>query len=422
MELSSTTSNQTVVELEANKTDEALLRNGGAGESALSDGDVSSLPGSQGVAKKSRRSVASLLVVFLDALVPARTLVELATEVLLAALAAYVVLSISGAFQVGSSPGMWRPAFRCDDPNLQSPFLAESVRTRDLAIFVATLPPAMLLVLEFRRSGAPLRDRFFWSGRMLRRYLVGLLLVTTATQLLKDAVAEKRPYFLDACKPVFRNQRNTTLLCQEVIRSPPSSPFRCDDPSLQAPQERDILPTAPYLLVVWASSHAVVLVNEMWRPGVSWTDATYWAARHIRRLFVGLVISGDITSIIKMAFNAKRPFFIDACQPAVRLPNGTEVLVCSGRPVAPGPRSGAWASTSHVELLSWLFISARSSWWSVCRGFCSTSTSRRTSCVVPCSEQSWLSYSSYGPTATPRQLHRDYELCPCGHQAPTSLC
>ncbi|KAL3199088.1 hypothetical protein MRX96_044012 [Rhipicephalus microplus] len=151
MELSSTTSNQTVVELEANKTDEALLRNGGAGESALSDGDVSSLPGS---AKKSRRSVASLLVVFLDALVPARTLVELATEVLLAALAVYVVLSISGAFQVGSSPGMWRPAFRCDDPNLQSPFSAESVRTRDLAIFVATLPPAMLLVLEFRRSGA----------------------------------------------------------------------------------------------------------------------------------------------------------------------------------------------------------------------------------------------------------------------------
>ncbi|KAH8031634.1 hypothetical protein HPB51_019648 [Rhipicephalus microplus] len=187
MELSSTTSNQTVVELEANKTDEALLRNGGAEESALSD-DVSSLPGS---AKKSRRSVASLLVVFLDALVPARTLVELATEVLLAALAVYVVLSISGAFQVGSSPGMWRPAFRCDDPNLQSPFSAESVRTRDLAIFVATLPPAMLLVLEFRRSGAPLRDRFFWSGRMLRRYLVGLLLVTTATQLLKDAVAEK---------------------------------------------------------------------------------------------------------------------------------------------------------------------------------------------------------------------------------------
>ncbi|KAH8031633.1 hypothetical protein HPB51_019647 [Rhipicephalus microplus] len=130
------------------------------------------------------------------------------------------------------------------------------------------------------------------------------------------------------------------VVVSEVIRSPPSSPFRCDDPSLQALQERDILPTAPYLLVVWASSHAVVLVNEMWRPGVSWTDATYWAARHTRRLFVGLVISGDITSIIKMAFNSKRPFFIDACQPAVRLPNGTEVLVCSGRPVAPGPRSG----------------------------------------------------------------------------------
>lgn len=214
MELA-TTSNQPAVDVEApaDKTDQELLRNGAADVSVLAD-DGSSLQGSQHVAKKSHRSAASLLVVFLDALVPARTLVELATEVLLAALAVYVVLSISGAFQVGSSPGMWRPAFRCDDPSLQSPFLAESVRTRDLIIFVVTLPPAMLLVLEFRRSGAPLRDRFFWSGRMLRRYLVGLLLVTTATQLLKDAIAEKRPYFLDACKPVFRNQRNATLLCQ----------------------------------------------------------------------------------------------------------------------------------------------------------------------------------------------------------------
>ncbi|KAH7976185.1 hypothetical protein HPB52_009495 [Rhipicephalus sanguineus] len=230
MELS-TTSNQTVVDLEApaDKTDQELLRNGGTDASTLTD-DVSSLQGSQSVAKKSRRSVASLLVVFLDALVPARTLVELATEVLLAALAVYVILSITGAFQVGSSPGMWRPAFRCDDPSLQSPFLAESVRTRDLAIFVFTLPPAMLLVLEFRRSGAPLRDRFFWSGRMLRRYLVGLLLVTTATQLLKDAVAEKRPYFLDACKPVFRNQRNATLLCQDYVCSgPPRDVIRAFD-------------------------------------------------------------------------------------------------------------------------------------------------------------------------------------------------
>lgn len=252
MELS-TTSNQTVVDLEApaDKTDQELLRNGGTDASTLTD-DVSSLQGSQSVAKKSRRSVASLLVVFLDALVPARTLVELATEVLLAALAVYVILSITGAFQVGSSPGMWRPAFRCDDPSLQSPFLAESVRTRDLAIFVFTLPPAMLLVLEFRRSGAPLRDRFFWSGRMLRRYLVGLLLVTTATQLLKDAVAEKRPYFLDACKPVFRNQRNATLLCQASMvavlptvttASPLITDYVCSGPPRDAIRAFDSFPS-----------------------------------------------------------------------------------------------------------------------------------------------------------------------------------
>lgn len=200
----------------ANKTDQELLKNctvDSVGVDIFADASSSSCDG-QRAGKSRRRSAASLLVVFLDALVPASTLAELATEVLLAALAVYVILSIAGAFQVGSSPEMLRPAFRCDDPNLQSPFLAESVRTRDLVAFVVTVPPAVLLALELRRGGAPMRDRFFWSGRLLRRYLVGLLLVTTATQLLKDAVAEKRPYFLDACKPVFRNQRNATLLCQ----------------------------------------------------------------------------------------------------------------------------------------------------------------------------------------------------------------
>lgn len=125
-----------------------------------------------------------------------------------------------------------------------------------------------------------------------------------------------------------------------VIRKAPSSPFRCDDPSLQAPQEKDILPTAPYVAVLGASSHAVVFVNEMWRPGASWTDATYWAARHLRRLFIGFIVSGDVAHIIQISVNAKRPHFIDVCQPAVRLPNGTEVLVCSGKPVAPELRSG----------------------------------------------------------------------------------
>lgn len=202
----------------ANKTDQELLKN--CSVEIIADASSSSCDG-QRAGKSRRRSAASLLVVFLDALVPASTLAELATEVLLAALAVYVILSIAGAFQVGSSPEMQRPAFRCDDPNLQSPFLAESVRTRDLVAFVVTVPPAILLVLELRRGGAPMRDRFFWSGRLLRRYLVGLLLATTATQLLKDAVAEKRPYFLDACKPVFRNQRNATLLCQASIVSVP---------------------------------------------------------------------------------------------------------------------------------------------------------------------------------------------------------
>ncbi|KAH6922238.1 hypothetical protein HPB50_011034 [Hyalomma asiaticum] len=130
------------------------------------------------------------------------------------------------------------------------------------------------------------------------------------------------------------------LVLAGKIRKAPSSPFRCDDPSLQAAQEKDILPTAPYVALVATSSLAVVVVNELWRPGTSWTDATYWAARHLRRLFLGFVVSGDVAHAIQTVVNAKRPYFIDACQPAVRLSNGTEVLACTGKPVALEPQSG----------------------------------------------------------------------------------
>ncbi|XP_065280764.1 uncharacterized protein [Dermacentor albipictus] len=125
-----------------------------------------------------------------------------------------------------------------------------------------------------------------------------------------------------------------------VARKAPSSPFRCDDPSLQAPQEKDILPTAPYVALVWASTVTAVSVTELRRPGASWTEATYWTARHLRRLFVGFIVAGDIAHTIQLAVNAKRPHFIDICQPAVKLPNGTEVLACSGEPVTPEARSG----------------------------------------------------------------------------------
>ncbi|XP_054924353.1 uncharacterized protein [Dermacentor andersoni] len=125
-----------------------------------------------------------------------------------------------------------------------------------------------------------------------------------------------------------------------VVRKAPSSPFRCDDPSLQAPQEKDILPSAPYVTLVLASTVTVVSVAELRRPGASWTEATYWTARHLRRLFVGFVVVGDIAHTIQLAVNAKRPHFIEACRPAVNLPNGTEVLACSGEPVTPEPRSG----------------------------------------------------------------------------------
>ncbi|XP_049513671.1 uncharacterized protein LOC119466658 isoform X1 [Dermacentor silvarum] len=125
-----------------------------------------------------------------------------------------------------------------------------------------------------------------------------------------------------------------------VIRKAPSSPFRCDDPSLQAAQEKDVLPTAPYVALVFASSVTVVFVNEFRRASASWTEATYWTARHLRRFFVGFVVTGDIAHTVQLAVNAKRPYFIDACQPAVKLPNGTEVLVCSGIPVAPESQSG----------------------------------------------------------------------------------
>lgn len=188
-------------------------------EAPLKSRSFRSLPRSSTLRSSRPPSPSSVLVVFLDALLPSSTLAELAVEVLLAALVVYVVLSLAGAIQVsgGRGPGRRPPPFRCDDPNLRSPFLVESVRTRDLVAFVVTVPPVVLLALELRRgAGSALRDRTFWAGRLLRRYFVGLLLVAAATQLLKDVIAEKRPYFLDSCRPAILDvfSRNATPTCE----------------------------------------------------------------------------------------------------------------------------------------------------------------------------------------------------------------
>lgn len=190
----------------------------GEAEAPLKPRSFRSLPRSSTPRPSRASSPTSVLVVFLDAFIPFSTLAELAVEVLLAALAVYVVLSLTGAFQVsgGRGPGRRPPPFRCDDPNLQSPFLVESIRTRDLVAFVVTAPPVILLALELRRgAGSALRDRAFWAGRLLRRYFVGLLLVAAATQLLKDVVSEKRPYFMDSCRPAVLDvfSRNATPSC-----------------------------------------------------------------------------------------------------------------------------------------------------------------------------------------------------------------
>ncbi|CAN8001555.1 unnamed protein product [Ixodes hexagonus] len=177
------------------------------------------LPPSSPPRPSSASSPSSVLVVFLDALLPVSTLGDLAVEVLLAALTVYMVLSLAGAFQVtgGRGPGRRPPPFRCDDPKLRSPFLVESIRTRDLLTVVGLGPPVILLALDLRRgAGSALRDRAFWAGRLLRRYFVGLILVGAATQLLKDVVSEKRPYFLDSCRPVVVDvfSGNVTPACE----------------------------------------------------------------------------------------------------------------------------------------------------------------------------------------------------------------
>lgn len=163
-----------------------------------------------------RTSPTSMLVVFLNALLPCVTLADISAMVLLAALNVYVVLSLGGFFAMTGigRDGRHPSPFHCDDPNLQSPFLQESIRTRDLIAFVVLAPPTVLIVVELRRMGA-LRDRCFWAGRVLRRFFVGLLVVAAVTQLLKDIVCEKRPYFLDACKPAMLDpvSRNMTPAC-----------------------------------------------------------------------------------------------------------------------------------------------------------------------------------------------------------------
>ncbi|XP_077497612.1 uncharacterized protein LOC144108207 [Amblyomma americanum] len=124
-------------------------------------------------------------------------------------------------------------------------------------------------------------------------------------------------------------------------RNTPSSPFRCDDPALRVPLERDTLPTKPFLAFAGASGAAFVLPLLFRRPGLKPAEASYWAARRLRRFYVGAILLGDMVFTVQSVLNVKRPHFIDSCRPVVSAPNGTELPACVDKRLSHGTERGA---------------------------------------------------------------------------------
>ncbi|XP_077497613.1 uncharacterized protein LOC144108208 [Amblyomma americanum] len=131
----------------------------------------------------------------------------------------------------------------------------------------------------------------------------------------------------------------------------PSSPFRCDDPSLQAPFLPDRLPTAQFLPLMVVSGTAVVLLVEFRSPDASASEASYLAARCLRRFYLGGLTIGNVAFAIQMLTKAKRPHFIDSCRPAVFTPNGTEALVCPQVLTSKAPTGNPGAPLHAVDIL-----------------------------------------------------------------------
>ncbi|XP_064477169.1 phospholipid phosphatase 1-like [Ornithodoros turicata] len=107
----------------------------------------------------------------------------------------FCTLSIRGAFFPKTLPG-----FRCDDPHIRHPFRGDTISLPQLLISVSVLPAIILLFLEYSGERC-LRGALCRTVSAMSEYVVGVLLVATATEVMKLFVMELRPHFLASCRP-----------------------------------------------------------------------------------------------------------------------------------------------------------------------------------------------------------------------------
>ncbi|KAM7294910.1 uncharacterized protein ISCGN_024417 [Ixodes scapularis] len=109
--------------------------------------------------------------------------------------------------------------FRCDDPSLQAVYGKEVLNTPSFIAVVIAVATFTIAVLEVRRA-APVLDRAYWLGRILRRYVLCLFILNIAVHMVKFTVNSKRPHFIDSCKPAAKTPSGTLLVCTgEVIEA-----------------------------------------------------------------------------------------------------------------------------------------------------------------------------------------------------------
>ncbi|EEC07796.1 conserved hypothetical protein [Ixodes scapularis] len=100
--------------------------------------------------------------------------------------------------------------FRCDDPSLQAVYGKEVLNTPSFIAVVIAVATFTIAVLEVRRA-APVLDRAYWLGRILRRYVLCLFILNIGVHMVKFTVNSKRPHFIDSCKPAAKTPSGTLL-------------------------------------------------------------------------------------------------------------------------------------------------------------------------------------------------------------------
>ncbi|CAN8001557.1 unnamed protein product, partial [Ixodes hexagonus] len=148
---------------------------------------------------------------FFRAFLPMVTATDIRNSLLLLSCA---ILNIVVALGVMSYPSL--SPFRCDDPSLQESYDGEVLKMPLFMALVFAVSTITIGVLEVGRS-APVLDRSYWLGRILRRYIFCLLILNLAVCVAKVTVNSKRPHFIDSCKPAVNTSNGTLLVCTGEI-------------------------------------------------------------------------------------------------------------------------------------------------------------------------------------------------------------